>query len=1046
MSDATKDGTRAPRGERVQDAFAEAVAMPTLARLAFLARLRGEDETLADEVESLLAYHARPGAIESPTLSLPGSLVGETIGGCRLDALIGYGGMSAVYAATQFFPPRRVAVKLVRPERLGDSARRRLRVEAEALARLEHPNIARVYAAGVERIGGKAREGADDTPESPYIVMEIIEGAVSVTKWADGQRLDARARIELVARIADAIAHAHGAGVIHRDLKPGNVVVGRDGVPKVIDFGIAAVADSMVTAVTEGPMGTLAYMSPEQARGVSVDARSDIWGLGALLYDLLAGEPPFDARDRSLAAHVERLLHDAPEPIAARAAGHRGMAFTEAIPQPTDAVLHKALATDPERRYRSAAEFADELRRLVRGEALIARPDSEWEGVLRLCRRHRASLAAATGIFAATVAALVVSLSLLDRERAAHARAEWAAYVAAISAASVLLDQGDASAAAAMLETAPRTHRGWEWRALERRTSQVAWSIDFERGNQVYGVEFTRDGKSILASASDSFGMIDVATRSLRWRTRHQVEGPAWRLKELADGHFVGIVLFGPTLRFDPTGAIVQSRTISDMLDIALTADGKRLFGSFVGGAIEIDPITLDVMRTVRVDPPLTEFPRAIAAAPDGAFLVTGDVGGEVVAFDAATGAVRWRWRPESNIREIRSVSVSADGSLVAASGGGHLAVFDARSGEVRWSVSETGRGYRSPTFTPDGRELVVANYGETVDRHDLATGARIGELVGSNGQVWCCAVAPDGSTIAAGGFTARVDVFGARDASIPSEHALDGSPVIDLAVGLRVHAVTERGGLFAISPGGDPRRIATTARARSVCELPDGSLAVGLDTGVAWLDAEGRPLRTVATSSPALQVGVVDAGRTTLAVLEEKRQLAIDSASTETLWAFDNCVPGARPACETGVPEKLFVCRGNGPDARVLDRTTMQDVGATLELEYSLGAALSPDRRVIAVGNVRKSGEVLLLDSRIFATIAALPNHRAGVRTVAWSPDGSRLASVGTDDSVRIWHVGRATEVLTAWRKAAFDAAYDADGTLWLACGDGKVRAISAP
>ncbi|MFM7051023.1 MAG: protein kinase domain-containing protein, partial [Planctomycetota bacterium] len=205
---------------RIETAFAEVVALPTLARAAYRARLRASSPGLADEVESLLRYHERPskGLPDDATFTLPPSLVGSEVGGCTLERLVGYGGMSAVYAATQRFPRRRVAVKIVRPERLGASAARRLRVEAEALARLEHPNIARVYAAGVERIGGKAREGAnegsDEAPESPYIVMEIIEGAVSVTKWADGQRLDARARIELVARIADAIAHAHGAGVI----------------------------------------------------------------------------------------------------------------------------------------------------------------------------------------------------------------------------------------------------------------------------------------------------------------------------------------------------------------------------------------------------------------------------------------------------------------------------------------------------------------------------------------------------------------------------------------------------------------------------------------------------------------------------------------------------------------------------------------------------------------------------------------------------------------------------------------------------------------
>jgi len=144
--------------ERVQDAFTEAVGLPTMARIALLARLRGEDPALADEVESLLGFHAKAGAAddEPATASMPGSLLGTTVGGCRIERLVGYGGMSAVYAATQEFPRRRVAVKIVRRERMSGSARRRLRVEAEALARLQHPNIARVYAAGAAVLGADA--------------------------------------------------------------------------------------------------------------------------------------------------------------------------------------------------------------------------------------------------------------------------------------------------------------------------------------------------------------------------------------------------------------------------------------------------------------------------------------------------------------------------------------------------------------------------------------------------------------------------------------------------------------------------------------------------------------------------------------------------------------------------------------------------------------------------------------------------------------------------------------------------------------------------
>lgn len=1026
---------------RIETAFAEVVALPTLARAAYLARLRASSPGLADEVESLLRYHERPskGLPDDATFTLPPSLVGSEVGGCTLERLVGYGGMSAVYAATQRFPRRRVAVKIVRPERLGASAARRLRVEAEALARLEHPNIARVYAAGAQPVGSRS-----DGTEAPYIVMELVEHAVPVTRWADARGLGARERIELAALIADAVEHAHRAGVIHRDLKPGNVVVGDDGSPKIIDFGIAAVIDSSVTAATEGPMGTLAYMSPEQARGGTVDTRSDVWGLGALLYDLLAGRPPFGAEQVPLATHLDRLLHDAPEPVTGAARAARGEPFTRDLPPATDDVIRKAMATHAERRYRSAGELADELRHLVRGEPLLAAPDSDWDGLRRLLRRHRTSLLAATGVFAAVVGALFVSVMLLARERESHARADWAAYIASISAAGSLLGQGDASAAADMLADAPEQLRGWEWDALARRANQSEWREQFPDGEQVYGVAYSADGRTIFASASTWFTAIDAETRALRWRFDFPVEGPAWRMRELADGNIVCVVLIGVSYLLAPDGTPILERPIPDLLDIATSADRTRLFGNAGEGACELDPRTLEVKRRIAVNPPLSAFARAIAAAPDASFLVTGDRSGEVVAFDAESGAVRWRWRPEANANEIFGVSVSPDGSLVAAAGSGHLALFDAATGAIRWKRFDLTRGYRSPAFTPDGRTLFVASYGETVDRYRVDDGTREAELVGAFGPVWSAAVSPDGRSVAAGSLSARVDVFAADDSFMPAATSLDGSGVVDVDAGRAVHAATESGGLFRIEPSARAvQRIEAPFRASAVCELPDGTLAVGTEDGVAWLAADGTLLRRAVLGARAARVGSADEGRITLAVLDDFRQVALDTQTAAIGWTIPDCQRHTRPALELPGQGRALVPRGQGPPPAIVDVRT----GALAEwksmLEYPIVAALSPDGRSIAVGCVRRHGEVTLLDARTLRTVAELPNHRNAVRAVCWSPDGSRIASCGGDDTVRIWHAERAAEVLTAWRGAALDIDFGSDATLWIACADGMVRAI---
>ena len=1060
----------APDAARVEEAFSAALDLAPPARIAHLAELRLRDRALADEVESLLRYAtdspedplATPGP---PTLTLPPSLVGETVGGCRIERLLGYGGMSAVYRATQEFPRRAVAVKLVRPERLGDSARRRLRVEAEALARLSHPGIARVYSAGAERLG-RAHAAARETP---YLVMELVEGARPLSKWCDEHALAPAERIAIVARIADAIAHAHRAGVIHRDLKPGNVLVGADGIPKVIDFGIAAVADPTVTLATEGPMGTLAYMSPEQARGRDIDTRSDVWGLGALLYDLLAGTPPFDAQGVALAAHLERLLHEAPEPPVAVARRTRGAAFAEAIPPAADAVVAKALATDPERRYAGAGEFAAELRRLLRGEPLLARPESEWHAILRLVRRHRAPLVAATGIAIATIGALAVSLTLLDRERAAHARAENAAYTAALSAANAMAARGDASAARELLATAPESLRGWEWNALDRLTDQRLASVAFPEGHQVYGLDLSPDGRTLFAAASGWVSAIDVsgppgaepapATPRERWRVAIGDGEPAWRVAALDDGSVVVVRMAEGLVRFDAGGRELARADFVNAVDLAIDGGCRTLWVTDAGGAAAFDPRTLEPLRTIGANPALAAFPRAIAVSPDGTTIVLGDQSGATTAIDAGTGDTRWRWTPPTDAHEVRGVAFSPDGTRVVGAGERHVFVLDAVTGEPLWHRIDTTRFHRSPRFTPDGREVLAATYQETVERLDAATGERIASVFGAASQVWTVEPLGDGSGFATGSFLARVDFHASDATGAPRETLLDGTPVHALAPpapGDRrgdapIHAITAAGGLFAIDPAtGIATRREAPPGARAAIALDDGGLLVGHRAGLARLAPDGE-LAAFGERMPAIErLAPVDGGRLIAARTADGHTRFVSLADGRTVADIDRCEGLSSPAADLARASdgaaRVFVPGGQGGIARVVDLASGSSRVAESVPEHPMVAARSPDGRTLAIGSFAQAGEVALVDARTLAPRRAFANHRSAAFRLAWSPDGTRLASSGLDDTVRIWDPARddaSAEVLVAWRGRVRDLAWDRADRLWLACEDGRVRVL---
>jgi serine/threonine protein kinase/tetratricopeptide (TPR) repeat protein len=327
----------------------------------------------------------------------------DRIGPYRLVAEIGHGGMGVVYCATDDVLHRTVALKLMRRETVRDRDRERLLREARSAARVQHDNIVGIYAAGV----------ADDG--SPYLAMEYVPGPSLADIIKKEKRLVPRVAAALIAQVADGLAAAHAAGLVHRDVKPSNILVadgqnavGGNGVassqttgqtrthfPKLADFGL--VRDDLATSVltVEGTIaGTPAYLSPEQARGGTADARSDVYGLGVTLYESLIGEVPFRGPPVEV---MRQVLDDEPRPPSQ---------IDHTIPPDLETIVLKSLAKEPSRRYPSATEFANDLRRWLRNEPILARPAGRIERSWRWCRRNPKS-AALTGL----VASLLVTLA-----------------------------------------------------------------------------------------------------------------------------------------------------------------------------------------------------------------------------------------------------------------------------------------------------------------------------------------------------------------------------------------------------------------------------------------------------------------------------------------------------------------------------------------------------------------------------------------------------------------------------------------------------------
>lgn len=346
----------------------------------------------------------------TPRVDLP---TPDAVGSYLVVGVLGSGGMATVYEAIQEDPERRVALKVLHRSVEDDAAYQRFRFEAEALARLRHPHIAPIYEAGAAPLGG-------DAP-SPFFAMELVEDALPVTRFVAERDLPMRERLELLIAVCEAVHHGHQQGVIHRDIKPANVLVGTDGQPKVIDFGIAMAAGrdgrAMTTGIDRGQLvGTLNAMSPEQCEGSSdIDTRADVYALGVLLYEMVAGRPPHDLGSMSVPQAIRTIVEDDAVPPSTHNPSARG---------DLDAIIGRAICRDRRQRYPSAAALAADLRRHLEHRPIEARPLAMPSILLRFARRSPALAGTIAAALLLLVAGVVVSGLLAIEANQARQNAE----------------------------------------------------------------------------------------------------------------------------------------------------------------------------------------------------------------------------------------------------------------------------------------------------------------------------------------------------------------------------------------------------------------------------------------------------------------------------------------------------------------------------------------------------------------------------------------------------------------------------------------------
>src|SRR5262245_18559437 len=335
------------------------------------------------------------------------------IGKFRIRRLIGEGGMGAVYEAEQEQPRRTVALKVIKAALASPSLVRRFEQESEALARLHHPGIAQVYEAGTAETSGGPQ---------PFFAMELLRGSKSLTAFADEKHMNARERLALMAAVCDAVHHAQQRGINHRDLKPGNILVDDHGQPKVLDFALARLTDGEAPGahaaqqtVAGQLVGTLAYMSPEQslADPLELDIRTDVYALGVILYELLAGRLPY-ALSNNLEDALRTIREQDPPSLAQTSREFKG---------DVDTIVAKALEKDKTRRYVSAAELAADIRRYLKDEPILARPASTGYQLRKFAQRNKAFVLGSAAVFLVLAIGAVAATWQALRARRAEAQA-----------------------------------------------------------------------------------------------------------------------------------------------------------------------------------------------------------------------------------------------------------------------------------------------------------------------------------------------------------------------------------------------------------------------------------------------------------------------------------------------------------------------------------------------------------------------------------------------------------------------------------------------